>query len=131
MDRWRPDPSLSHWPVGGIRPGVRGRPVPWLIDLSVLEDAMREVYGRGFDLGGRAPLLQLAADALAAGDRLRAAEIADAIAFPPPEFKSRFCDAGLRYLAWGPAHSHGNPRIDAQHAPHPKDHPLSHHRPLL
>jgi len=103
---------LSHWPVGGIRPGIRGRPVPWLMDLAVLEEAMREVYGRGFDLGDRAPLLQLAADALAEGDRSRAAEIADAVAFPPPEFKSRFRDAGLRYLAWGLAHNRGNPRID-------------------
>jgi len=104
---------LSQWPVGGIRPGVRGKPVPWLMDLSVLEEAMREVYGCGFDLGDRAPLLQLAADALADGNRLRAAEIADAVAFPPPEFKSRFRDAGFRYLAWGLAHHRGNPRIDA------------------
>ncbi len=103
---------LSHWPVGGIRAGVRGRPVPWLMDLRVLEDAMREVYGSAFALGDRAPLLQLAADALADGDRSRAAEIADAVAFPPPEFKSRFRDAGLRYLAWGAAHNRGNPRID-------------------
>ncbi len=103
---------LSHWPVGGIRAGVRGKPVPWLMDLRVLEDAMREVYGRDFALGDRAPLLQLAADALADGDRRRAAEIADAIAFPPPEFKSRFRDAGLRYLAWGAAHNRGNPRVD-------------------
>ncbi len=103
---------LSHWPVGGTRPGVRGKPMPWLMDLRVLEDAMREVYGRDFDLGDRAPLLQLAADALADGDRTRAAEIADAVAFPAPEFKSRFHDAGLRHLAWGPAHRGGNPRID-------------------
>jgi hypothetical protein len=103
---------LSRWPVGGIRPGLRGKPVPWLMDLAVLEEAMQEVYGRGFALGDRAPLLQLAADALADGDRGRAAEIADAVAFQPPEFKSRFRDAGLRYLAWGPAHRRGNPRID-------------------
>ena len=103
---------LSQWPLGGIRPGVRGKPVSWLVDLAVLEEAMQEVYGRGFHLGDRAPLLQLAADALADGDRRRAAEIADAVAFPPPEFKSRFRDAGLRYLAWGPAHRRGNPRID-------------------
>ena len=103
---------LSQWPLGGIRPGVRGEPVPWLMDLGVLEEAMQEVYGRGFHLGDRAPLLQLAADALAEGDRSRAAEIADAVAFPAPEFKSRFRDAGLRYLAWGPAHRRGNPRID-------------------
>ena len=103
---------LSQWPLGGIRPGVRGKPVSWLVDLAVLEEAMQEVYGRGFHLGDRAPLLQLAADALAEGDRARAAEIADAVAFPAPEFKSRFRDAGLRYLAWGPAHRHGNPRID-------------------
>ena len=103
---------LSQWPLGGIRPGVRGKPVSWLVDLAVLEEAMQEVYGRGFHLGDRAPLLQLAADALADGDRRRAAEIADEVAFPPPEFKSRFRDAGLRYLAWGPAHRRGNPRID-------------------
>lgn len=103
---------LSQWPLGGIRPGVRGKPVAWLMDLSVLEEAMQEVYGRGFRLGDRAPLLQLAADALADGDPTRAAEIADAVAFPAPEFKSRFRDAGLRYLAWGPAHRRGNPRID-------------------
>ena len=103
---------LSQFPVGGIRPGVRGKPVPWLMDLAVLEEAMREVYGRSFDLGDRAPLLQLAADALAEGDRTRGAEIADAVAFPPPEFKSRFRDAGFRYLAWGRAHRRGNPRID-------------------
>ncbi len=105
---------LSHWPVGGIRPGGRAGPIPWLIDLSVLEEAMREVYGRDFRLGDRAALLQLAANALAAGDRRRAAEIADAVAFPPPEYKSRFHDAGLRYLRWGPAHSRGNPRIDVE-----------------
>jgi hypothetical protein len=103
---------LSQWPLGGIRPGVRGEPVPWLMDLGVLEEAMQGVYGRGFRLGDRAPLLQLAADALAEGDRSRAAEIADAVAFPAPEFKSRFRDAGLRYLAWGPAHRRGNPRVD-------------------
>ncbi|MBL8690017.1 MAG: hypothetical protein JNL04_12995 [Rhodospirillaceae bacterium] len=103
---------LSLFPVGGIRPGVRGKPVPWLMDLAVLEEAMQEVYGRGFRLGDRAPLLQLAADALADGDHRRAAEIADAVAFPPSEFRSRFRDAGLRYLAWGPAHRRGNPRID-------------------
>ncbi len=105
---------LSQWPIGGIRPGVRGKPVPWLMDLAVLEEAMQEVYGRGFCLDDRAPLLQLAADALADGDRTRAAEIADAVAFPPPEFKSRFRDAGLRYLAWGPAHNRGNSRIDIE-----------------
>jgi len=60
---------LSQFPVGGIRPGARGKPVPWLMDLTVLEEAMREVYGGGFRLGDRAPLLQLAADALADGDR--------------------------------------------------------------
>jgi hypothetical protein len=103
---------LSQFPLGGIRAGVRGRPVPWLMDLGVLEEAMQDVYGSGFRLGDRAPLLQLAADALAEGDRSRAAEIADAVAFPAPEFKSRFRDAGLRCLAWGPAHSRGNPRID-------------------
>ncbi len=103
---------LSHWPVGGIRPNGRGGPVSWLMDLSVLEEAMQEVYGRDFRLGDRAPLLQMAANALAAGDRRRAAEIADAVAFPPPEYKSRFHDAGLQYLRWGPAHSRGNPPID-------------------
>ena len=103
---------LSQFPLGGIRPGVRGKPVSWLMDLAVLEEAMQEVYGRGFRLGDRAPLLQLAADALADGDRQRAVEVADAVAFPAPEFKSRFRDAGLRYLAWGPAHRRGNPRID-------------------
>ena len=45
---------LSQFPVGGIRPGLRGKPVPWLMDLAVLEEAMREVYGRSFALGDRA-----------------------------------------------------------------------------
>ncbi len=103
---------LSSWPIGGIRPNGRRGPVPWLMDLAVLEDAMQEVYGRDFRLGDRAPLLQMAANALAVGDRRRAAELAHAVAFPSPEYKSRLHNAGLRYLRWGPAHARGNPPID-------------------
>ena len=103
---------LSSWPIGGVRPGGRGGPVPWLMDLAVLEEAMREVYGPGFQLGDRAPLLQMTANALAAGDRRRAADLANEVSFPPPEYASRLRDAGLRYLNWGPAHRRGNPTID-------------------
>ncbi|MBM3535519.1 MAG: hypothetical protein FJX60_21105 [Alphaproteobacteria bacterium] len=99
-------------PVGGIRPNGRRPPIPWLMDLSVLEEAMRSVYGRGFRLGARAPLLQMAVDALAAGDRKRAAELAEAVEFPPPDYPSTFRNACGRYLSWGPAHNRSNPRID-------------------
>ncbi|MSP49232.1 MAG: hypothetical protein EXQ95_07890 [Alphaproteobacteria bacterium] len=105
---------LSNWPIGGIRPNGRRAPIPWLMDLSVLEEAMREVYGGHFRLGDRAPLLQAAANALASGDRRRAARIADAVAFPPPEYASRLHNAGARYLNWGPAHRRGNPPIDVE-----------------
>ena len=105
---------LSSWPIGGVRPGGRSGPVPWLMDLSVLEEAMQEVYGRGFRLGDRAPLLQMTANALASGDRRRAADLANEISFPPPEYASRLRDAGLRYLNWGPAHRRGNPPIDVE-----------------
>ena len=103
---------LSSWPIGGIRPGGRAGPIPWLMDLSVLEEAMQEVYGHSFRLGDRAPLLQMTANALASGDRRRAADLANEVSFPPPEYASRLRDAGLRHLNWGPAHRRGNPPID-------------------
>ena len=103
---------LSSWPIGGIRPGGRAGPIPWLMDLSVLEEAMQEVYGHSFRLGDRAPLLQMTANALASGDRRRAADLANEVSFPPPEYASRLRDAGLRHLNWGPAHGRGNPPID-------------------
>ncbi len=103
---------LSSWPIGGIRPGGRSGPVPWLMDLSTLEEAMREVYGGSFRLGDRAPVLQMTVNALAAGDRRRAADLAKGVSFPPPEYTSRLRNAGLRYLNWGPAHRRGNPPID-------------------
>ncbi|MSP50596.1 MAG: hypothetical protein EXQ95_14895 [Alphaproteobacteria bacterium] len=105
---------LSAWPIGGIRPGGRSGPIPRLMDLAALEEAMREVYGGSFRLGDRAPLLQAAANALASGDRRRAAEIADIVSFPPPEYASRLHNAGARYLNWGPAHRRGNPPIDVE-----------------
>ncbi|MSP49593.1 MAG: hypothetical protein EXQ95_09740 [Alphaproteobacteria bacterium] len=105
---------LSHWPIGGIRPAGRSGPIPWLMDLAVLEGAMQEVYGGHFRLGDRTPLLQMAANALASGDRRRAAALANEVSFPPPEYRSRFHDAGLRYLRWGPAHHRGNPPIDVE-----------------
>jgi len=99
-------------PIGGIRPNGRRPPIPWLIDLSVLEQAMQSVYGRGFRLGDRIPVLQMAVDAMAAGDRAYAAELVDAVAFPEPEYFSTFRNACVQYLSWGPAHRRGNPRID-------------------
>jgi hypothetical protein len=99
-------------PIGGIRPNGRRPPIPWLMDLSVLEEAMQSVYGRDFLLGDRRPVLQMAVDALAAGDRAYAAALADAVAFPPPEHFTRFRNACGEYLNWGPAHRRGNPRID-------------------
>ena len=103
---------LSSWPIGGIRPGGRAGPIPWLMDLSTLEEAMQEVYGRDFRLGDRAPLLQMTANALASGDRRRAADLANEVSFPPPDYASRLRNSGLRYLNWGPAHRRGNPPID-------------------
>ena len=105
---------LSSWPIGGIRPNGRRGPVPWLMDLAVLEEAMQEVYGGSFRLGDRAPLLQMTANALATGDRRRAADLASEVSFPPPEYASRLRNAGLRYLNWGPAHRRGNPPIDVE-----------------
>ena len=99
-------------PIGGIRPNGRRPPIPWLIDLSVLEQAMQSVYGRDFRLGDRIPVLQMAVDAMAAGDRAYAAELVDAVAFPEPEYFSTFRNACVQYLSWGPAHRRGNPRID-------------------
>jgi len=99
-------------PVGGIRPNGRQPPIPWLVDLSVLEEAMQSVYGRDFRLGDRMPILQMAVDALAAGDRAYAAELAEAVAFPPPDYFTTFRNACGRYLSWGPAHRRGNPRIN-------------------
>jgi hypothetical protein len=105
---------LAAWPIGGIRPGGRAGPIPWLMDLSVLEEAMQSVYGSAFRLGDRAPLLQMAVNALAVGDGGRAAEIANEVSFPPPEYASRFRDACVQHLNWGPAHRRGNPPIDVQ-----------------
>ena len=90
---------LWNSPVGGIRPGGRQGPIPWLIDLSVLEEAMRSVYGLDFRLGDRMPVLQMAVDALAAGDRAYAAELADAVAFPAPDYPSSFRNACVQYLS--------------------------------
>jgi hypothetical protein len=103
---------LCSSPVGGVRPGGRQGPIPWLIDLTVLEEAMQSVYGRHFRLGDRVPVLQMAVDALAAGDRTYAAELADAVEFPPFEYPSTFRNACIQFLSWGPAHRRGNPRID-------------------
>jgi hypothetical protein len=103
---------LCSSPVGGIRPGGRAGPIPWLIDLRVLEEAMQWVYGRYFRLGDRIPVLQMAVDALAAGDRAYAAELADAVEFPPFEYPYAFRNACIQFLNWGPAHRRGNPRVD-------------------
>lgn len=103
---------LGAWPVGGIRPGGRSGPIPWLIDLSVLETAMRSVYGDRFRLGPRAPLLQMAANLLAEGDRRNAEAFAAKVFFPLPDYPGRFHDACAKHLAWGPAHRPGNPPID-------------------
>jgi len=103
---------LGAWPVGGVRPGGRAGPVPWLIDLSVLETAMRSVYGDRFRLGARAPLLQMAANLLAEGDRRNAEAFAAKVSFPLPDYAGRFHDACARHLAWGAAHRPGNAPID-------------------
>jgi len=103
---------LGAWPVGGIRPGGRSGPIPWLIDLSVLETAMRSVYGDRFRLGARAPLLQMAANLLAEGDRRNAEIFAAKVSFPLPDYAGRFHDACAKHLAWGAAHRPGNPPID-------------------
>jgi hypothetical protein len=103
---------LGAWPVGGVRPGGRAGAVPWLIDLSVLETAMRSVYGDNFRLGARAPLLQMAANLLAEGDRRNAETFAAKVSFPLPDYAGRFHDACAKHLAWGAAHRPGNAPID-------------------
>jgi len=103
---------LGAWPVGGIRPGGRAGPIPWLIELSVLETAMRSVYGDRFRLGARAPLLQMTANLLAEGDRRNAEAFAAKVSFPLPDYAGRFHDACAKHLAWGAAHRPGNPPID-------------------
>jgi hypothetical protein len=113
---WLDGDLIRLWnaPIGGIRIVGRCGRIPWLMDLSVLEGAMRSVYGQRFCLGDRAPLLQMAVDALAAGDRPRASALADAVTFPAPAYVSTFRSACIQYLSWGPAHRHGNPRIDVE-----------------
>jgi hypothetical protein len=58
------------------------QPQPWLVDLKVLTEALREIYGPSFRLGDRDLVMQLAADARAEDQCHLADTLADYIRFP-------------------------------------------------